>query len=92
MAGRLVGGSSCVPVLLHFTHCRLGGLGRGGLLADGGSLALADGLPPYSCSLVDALPPVVTSSLADALPLFLYAGGYFAAVVVLFGGCRQRCL
>jgi len=50
-------------------------------------LALADALPPYSCSLVDALPPVVTSSLADALPLFLYAGGYFAAVVVLFGGC-----
>ena len=44
-------------------------------------------MPPYSCSLVDALPPVVTSSLADALPLFLYAGGYFAAVVVLFGGC-----
>jgi len=97
MAGRLIGGSFCVPALLHFTQCRLRCLGRGGccaaqlrcllLLADGGSLALADALPPYSCSLVDALPPVVTSSLADALPLFLYAGGYFAAVVVLFGGC-----
>jgi len=97
MAGRLIGGSFCVPALLHFMQCRLRCLGRGGccaaqlrcllLLADGGSLALADALPPYSCSLVDALPPVVTSSLADALPLFLYAGGYFAAVVVLFGGC-----
>ena len=42
-------------------------------------------MPP--CSLVDALPPVVTSSLADALPLFLYSGGCFAAVVVLFGRC-----
>ena len=46
MAGRLVGGSSCVPALLYFTHCRLGGLGRGGLLADGGSLAQADVLQP----------------------------------------------
>ena len=36
---------------------------------------------------MDALPPVVTSSLADALPLFLYSGGCFAAVVVLFGRC-----
>ena len=83
MAGRLIGGSFCVPALLHFTQCRLRCLGRGGccaaqlrcllLLADGGSLALADALPPYSCSLVDALPPVVTSSLADALSLFLYS-------------------
>ena len=76
MAGRLVSGSSCVPVLLHFTHCRLRGLGRGGLLANGGSLALAD-----------ALPLVGASSLADALPLFLYSGRCFAAVVVLFGRC-----
>jgi len=97
MAGRLIGGSFCVPALLHFTQCRLRCLGHGGccaaqlrcllLLADGGLLALVDALLSYSCSLVDALPPVVTSTLADALPLFLYAGGYFATVVVLFGGC-----
>ena len=45
MAGRLVSGSSCVSALLHFTHYRFGGLGRGGLLADGGLLAVADALP-----------------------------------------------
>ena len=45
LAGRLVDGSSCVPALLHFTHCHLESLGCGGLLADGGSLALADALP-----------------------------------------------
>ena len=80
MAGRLIGGSSCIPASLHL-HCRPGSLGRGGcfavlvrcllLLADGGSLALADALPLCSCCLVDALPPVGTSSLADALPPFL---------------------
>jgi len=80
MAGRLIGGSSCIPASLHL-HCRPGSLGRGGcfavlvrcllLLADGGSLALADALPLCSCCLVDALPPVVTSCLADALPPFL---------------------
>jgi len=32
--------------LLHFTHYRLGCLGRGGLLANGGSLTVADVLPP----------------------------------------------
>ena len=74
----------CLPC---FTQCRLGSLGRGRSLADGGSLALADAFPSGSCCLVDALPPVVTSSLADALPLFLYSGGCFAAVVVIFGGC-----
>ena len=81
MAGRLIGGSSCIPASLRFLHCRPGSLGRGGcfavlvrcllLLADGGSLALADALPLCSCCLVDALPPMVTSSLADALPPFL---------------------
>ena len=80
MAGRLIDGSSCIPASLHL-HCRPGSLGRGGcfavlvrcllLLADGGSLALADALPLCSCCLVDALPPMVTSSLADALPPFL---------------------
>jgi len=45
MASRLIGGSSWVPALLHFTHCHLESLGCGGLLADGGSLALADALP-----------------------------------------------
>ena len=80
MAGRLIGGSSCIPASLRL-HCRPGSLGRGGcfavlvrcllLLADGGSLALADALPLCSCCLVDALPPMVTSSLADALPPFL---------------------
>ena len=33
------------------------------------------------------MPHEVTSSLADALPLFLYSGGCLAAVVVLFGRC-----
>ena len=44
-------------------------------------------MPPSSCCWVDALPPVVASSLADALPPFFFSGGCFAAVVVLFGGC-----
>jgi len=85
MAGRLFGGSSwCLPC---FTHCCHGSLGRGGSLVHGRLLALADALPSGSCCLVDALPLVVTSSLADALPLFLYSGGCFAAMVVIFGGC-----
>ena len=49
--------------------------------------SLADALPLSSCCWVDALPPVVASSLADALPPFFFSGGCFAAVVVLFGRC-----
>ena len=33
------------------------------------------------------MPPVVASSLADALSSFFFSGGCFAAVVVLFGRC-----
>jgi len=95
-SGRLIGGSSYVPALLHFTYYRLSCLGRGGcfatlsrcllMFADSGSLALADALPPCLCCLVGALPPGVSSCLADAWLPFLYSGGCFAAMVVLLGG------
>jgi len=89
-AGRLYCRPSTIPASLHFTHCHLGCLG--------GSLgpwwmrccrasSLADDMLSWLCCLVGALPPVYSSSLADALPTFLYSGGCFAAVVMLFDGC-----
>lgn len=40
-------------------------------------------MPPFLVE-VDVVP---WCAWTDALPLFLYAGGCFAAVVMMFGGC-----